>query len=133
MARMADKKKILVVDDEPYIVELLKLRLESNGYEVLIADDGDTGLEKAETEKPDLILLDVMMPTINGVEVCRLLKENQFTKHIPVILLTVKNQQKDRVLGLSAGSDFYIAKPYDPRDLLDKVNQAIKSGGKTPV
>ena len=133
MARMADKKKILVVDDEPYIVELLKLRLESNGYEVLIADDGDTGLEKAETEKPDLILLDVMMPTINGVEVCRLLKENQFTKHIPVILLTVKNQQKDRVLGLSAGSDFYIAKPYDPRDLLDKVNKAIQSGGKTPV
>jgi len=118
--------KILVIDDEPLVVEVLKIRLEMNNYEVIIARDGVDGLERAMREKPDLIILDIVMPGLDGYQICRKLKEDRKTKTIPVIMLTALGQSAGRKKGYSSGAYDYIFKPFDDEELLNSIERALK-------
>ncbi len=113
------KSKILIVDDEPFIVETIKFSLEHLGFECLTAFDGLEAIKVAREEMPDLILLDIMLPKMNGYKVCRLLKFDEKFKHIPIIMLTAK---KDKTLGMETGADEYVTKPFD----IDNVVSLIK-------
>lgn len=115
------KKRILVVDDEMYIVNILDFTLATDGLEVVSAANGEEALRKAMERTPDLIILDVMMPKIDGFEVCRALKAKEETKDIPVILLTAKDRDVDKEKGKEAGADLYVTKPFSPTRLLDEV------------
>jgi DNA-binding response OmpR family regulator len=119
-------KKILVIDDLPENVFMLQDRLEHEGYEVITAYDGLTGIEKTRNELPDLILLDVMMPGITGFEVCKTLANDIKTKNIPIILVTAKIGAEDTKEGLEAGAFDYIKKPFNKIELLARVNSALK-------
>ncbi|MCX8106516.1 MAG: response regulator [Ignavibacterium album] len=119
-------KRILVIDDLPENVFMLQDRLEHEGYEVITAYNGSTGIEKALSELPDLILLDVMMPDITGIEVCRRLVNNPTTKDIPIILVTAKSGAEDTKEGLEAGAFDYIKKPFNRIELLARVKSALK-------
>ena len=119
-------KKILVIDDLPENVFMLQDRLEHEGYEVLTAYDGKNGIEKAKAELPDLILLDVMMPDINGLEVCKILVNDEKTASIPIILVTAKTGAEDTKEGLDAGAFDYIKKPFNKIELLARVRSALK-------
>jgi two-component system alkaline phosphatase synthesis response regulator PhoP len=120
--------KILVIDDEPDIVYLIRLILEKEGYEVVEANSGTQGLKLAEKEKPDLILLDVMMPDMLGWEVCRRIKANEELKKVPVAMLTVKSAAEDKLKSLDeARADWHIAKPIDREKLLSTVEWLLKS------
>jgi len=119
--------KILVVDDESHLIELVQMRLEANGYEVITANDGEEGLEKAKSEKPDLILLDVMMPKMDGYKACSLLKSDEQFRKIPIILFTGKAQDDFEEVGKKAGADAFITKPFDPPDLLAKIEELLKN------
>lgn len=119
------KKKILVVDDEPQLVEMVRMRLEANDYEVIAAYDGLEALEKARRENPDLILLDLMLPKMDGYRVCRTLKFDEKYKHIMVIMFTSKAQETDRKTGKEVGADAYIVKPFEPQKLLDKIGELM--------
>jgi len=119
-------KKILVIDDLPENVFMLQDRLEHEGYEVLTAYDGFSGMEKAKTDLPDLILLDIMMPDITGLEVCKILVNDPLTKDIPIILVTAKSGAEDTKEGLEAGAFDYIKKPFNKIDLLARVKSALK-------
>jgi len=116
---------ILVCDDEANIRHIMDFSLESEGFEVLEAADGDEALRLAATAAPDLVLLDVMMPGNDGLTVCRHLKQNPATRHIPVLLLTARAGKEDREAGLAAGADGYITKPFSPQRLVDKVNELL--------
>lgn len=118
--------KILVVDDEPHIVMMLEARLRKNGFEVTTAASGAEAMAQVKQDRPDLIVLDVMMPVMSGFEVCRLLKENPATKAIPVILLTAKSTERDQTLGISAGADAYVTKPYTPEELLGQIKELLE-------
>jgi two-component system alkaline phosphatase synthesis response regulator PhoP len=122
--------KILVVDDEPFIVELVKFNLESAGYEVITASDGHEALKLIEKEHPDLIILDIMLPGIDGMEICRALRFKRETRDIPVILLTAKTGEIDKVLGLEMGADDYITKPFSPRELVARVRAVLRRTDK---
>ena len=119
-------KRILVIDDLPENVFMLQDRLEHEGYIVLTAYDGKSGIEKARTELPDLILLDVMMPDINGIEVCKTLVNDKHASNIPVILVTAKTGAEDTKDGLDAGAFDYIKKPFNKIELLARVKSALK-------
>ncbi len=119
-------KKILVIDDLPENVFMLQDRLEHEGYEVITAYDGFAGIDKAKTQLPDLILLDVMMPEITGFEVCKILVNDPITKDIPIILVTAKSGAEDTKEGLEAGAFDYIKKPFNRIELLARVNSALK-------
>ncbi|MBP1682883.1 MAG: Response regulator [Ignavibacteriaceae bacterium] len=119
-------KKILVIDDLPENVFILQDRLENEGYEVIVAYDGNSGIEKAHTHLPDLILLDVMMPDITGFEVCKILVNDEKTKHIPIILVTAKAGSEDTKEGLEAGAFDYIKKPFNRVELFARVKSALK-------
>ena len=119
------KKRILIVDDEPDLVETIQLALEIESYETLVAYDGYRGLDRARNERPDLIILDVMLPGMNGYKVCRLLKFDEKYKRIPVIMLTAEAQEKDRRTGEETGADFYMTKPFSVDKLLAKVREYV--------
>ena len=119
------KGKILVVDDEIYIVHILDFSLGMEGYEVITALDGEQGLEKARSEHPDLIVLDIMMPRLDGYETCKMLKAGPETRHIPVILLSAKGRNVDQKIGFEVGADDYITKPFSPRKLVDRINAIL--------
>jgi len=119
------KGRILVVDDEIYIVHILDFSLGMEGYEVITALDGEQALEKLKTEKPDLIVLDIMMPKLDGYEVCKAIKSSPETRHIPVILLSAKGRNVDQKLGFDVGADDYITKPFSPRKLVERINQLL--------
>jgi len=119
------KGRILVVDDEIYIVHLLDFSLGMEGYEVITALDGEQALENLKTEKPDLIVLDIMMPKLDGYEVCKAIKSSPETRHIPVILLSAKGRNVDQKLGFDVGADDYITKPFSPRKLVERINQLL--------
>lgn len=120
------KKKILVIDDHPDSVFLMQDRLQREGYEVITAYDGQNGLERAFNELPDLILLDVMMPGLNGLEVCKTLVNTPITKDIPIILVTAKTEAEGTKEGLQAGAFDYIRKPVNKVELLARINSALK-------
>lgn len=122
-----NNSKILVVDDETYIVELVKFNLEKEGYKVVVANDGLSALEKVKSELPDLIILDIMLPKMDGLEVCRTLKLNLEYNSIPIIMLTAKGEEFDTVLGLEMGADDYIKKPFSPRELVARVKARLRA------
>ncbi len=116
---------VLVVDDDPVIQGLLRVNFEMEGYEVIVAGDGVEGLERARSERPDVVILDVMMPRMDGLEVARTLKGDPATAPIPIVLLSAKAQQIDVRAGDVAGADDYVTKPFDPLDLLRRVEALI--------
>lgn len=118
-------KKILIVDDEKDLIETLAFKLEANGYKVIKAYDGQEGLEKAEKEKPNLILLDIMMPGMDGIEALRSLKYNPKTRHIPVIMLTCKGESSSLFEAEDLGSVDYFIKPFESEELLRTINKYI--------
>jgi len=121
-------KKILLVDDEKDIISLLKFNLQAEGYKTVSAMDGDRALVLTEEEKPDLVLLDIMLPDKDGWEVLRELRQNPKTENIPVIFLTAKDSEFDEVLGLELGADDYIVKPISMRKLLARIKKVLKKG-----
>ena len=121
-----NKKRILLVDDEPALLELIKIRLEANGYEVISASDGQQALDLARKEMPELIILDLMLPKVDGYKVCRLLKFDDKYKKIPIVLFTARAQESDKKLGEEAGADGYIVKPFEPGALLAKIKEFLK-------
>ena len=118
-------KKILVVDDEVDLVKTISFSLERMGYTVLVSYNGEDALNRARKESPDLILLDIMLPKLDGYKVCRLLKFDERYKHIPILMLTAKTQEKDRTLGMETGADEYITKPFDVDELMEKVKACL--------
>lgn len=120
------KVKILLVDDEKDLVYAIKLNLEAQGFEVITAGDGQLALEKAHKEAPDVIILDLMLPKIDGYKICRMLKFDEKYKKIPIIMLTARVQESDRDLAFEVGADAYITKPFDAHVLLDKINELKK-------
>ena len=121
-------KKILAVDDERHIVRLVEVNLQRAGYEVVTAYDGKEALEKVKSENPDLVVLDVMMPYMDGFEVLQNLKKNPATRDIPVIMLTAKAQDADVFRGWQSGVDCYLTKPFNPRELTAFVKRILESG-----
>jgi DNA-binding response OmpR family regulator len=121
-----EQKKILIADDDEDIVTTLQFTLESEGYQCLTANDGKEALDKAKRENPDLIILDIMMPKINGYKVSRLLKFDKTYSHIPIIMLTARTQEKDKMLGDETGADMYITKPFEMNNLVDAVKDFLK-------
>ena len=119
------KEKILVVDDEKDIVELLQYNLEKEGYKISAVFSGEKCLENVKTELPDLMLLDLMLPEIDGLDICKFLKNNPQTSHIPIIMLTAKGEETDIVLGLELGADDYITKPFNLRELLARIKTVL--------
>lgn len=120
-------KKILVVDDEKELVKAIQIRLERAGYEIIIANDGEEGLEKAKRCKPDLIILDVMLPKMDGYKVCRLLKFDEKYKNIPIIMLTARAHESDAKISAEVGADMYITKPFDHQVVLSNVQRLMKN------
>ncbi len=122
-------KRILIADDEANIVTALEFLLERNGYEVLVARNGGAALKMIEEHRPDLVLLDVMMPVTSGYEVCQRMRERADWRHIKIIMLTAKGRDVEMSKGLSIGADLYITKPFSTQDLLAKID-ALLAGGE---
>jgi two-component system alkaline phosphatase synthesis response regulator PhoP len=122
-------KTILIVDDELDLVETIRFPLELEGYTVLVSCNGEDALNQARREMPHLILLDVMLPKLDGYKVCRLLKFDEKYKHIPILMLTAKVQEKDKAMGKDAGVDEYIGKPFDIDELVQKVKSYLDKRG----
>jgi DNA-binding response OmpR family regulator len=120
--------KILVVDDEPDAVELIRFNLKGAGYEVITAADGEEALKKARSLLPDLIILDLMLPEVDGLEVCKILRRDSRVSAVPIIMLTAKAAEIDRVLGLELGADDYVTKPFSPRELVLRVKRLLRTG-----
>jgi two-component system phosphate regulon response regulator PhoB len=133
------KATLLVIEDDPDIVELLRYNLEREGYRVLVATDGERGLAESARNQPELILLDLMLPGLDGLEVCRRLRTQDGTRGIPVLMLTAKSEESDVVTGLELGADDYLTKPFSPRELLARVRALLRRAvrgedeGKTRV
>lgn len=126
------KQKILVVDDEPEAVELVEFNLKQAGYEVVTAADGAEALKKTRALLPSLIVLDLMLPEMDGLEVCKMLRRDPATAAVPIVMLTAKAAEIDRVLGLELGADDYLTKPFSPRELVLRVKKLLTRGtGKT--
>jgi two-component system phosphate regulon response regulator PhoB len=129
------KPKILVVDDEPDALELIAFNLKNAGLEVLTAENGDQALRLARSQLPDLILLDLMLPEVDGLEVCKILRRDAATSAIPIIMVTAKAAEMDRVLGLELGADDYVTKPFSPRELVLRVKNLLRrrQAAETPT
>lgn len=119
-------KTVLIIEDESALAELVAFNLEKDGFAPLLAPDGTTGLEYARQRRPDLILLDLMLPGMTGIEVCKLLKGSDKTSRIPIIMLTAKGEEIDRVVGFEVGADDYIVKPFSIRELLLRVKSVLR-------
>jgi phosphate regulon transcriptional regulator PhoB len=128
-----ESKKILVVDDEPDIVELVSYNLKKEKFEISSASDGEEALAKIRKEKFDFLILDLMLPGIQGMELCRILRSDPRTKNLPVIMLTAKGEEVDRILGLEIGADDYISKPFSPRELVARVRAVMRRTAETPT
>ena len=120
------QKKILVVDDEKDIVELISYNLEQEGFAVIKAYDGQMAWERVKTAKPDLVVLDLMIPGIHGLEVCKLIRRDAATQNLPIIMLTAKSDQVDKILGLELGADDYVTKPFNVRELIARIRAVLR-------
>jgi two-component system, OmpR family, alkaline phosphatase synthesis response regulator PhoP len=129
---MNPKGKILIADDEPDIVEIIRYNLAKDGYEVVTAKDGDEAIQKAKLSQPDLIILDIMMPKKNGVEVCEILRSQQAFKDTVIVFLTALNDEGSHVKGLETGADDYISKPVSPKILVSRINAIFRRINKEP-
>lgn len=125
MTEAAPAGRVLIVDDEPFIVETVRFALEQAGYECLVAADGEEAMRIARSEAPGLILLDIMLPKLNGFQVCRLLKFDERYRHIPIVMLTARTQARDRLLGLETGADEYLTKPFELPELIRVIGRHL--------
>jgi two-component system phosphate regulon response regulator PhoB len=123
---MSDMSRILIVEDDPSLVELLKYNLESEGFDVSVARDGEGGLEAIDTQDPDLVVLDWMLPNMSGIEICRQMRQRTATRSTPVIMLTAKGEETDRIRGLETGADDYIVKPFSPAELTARIKAVLR-------
>ncbi len=121
-------RKILVVEDESDVADLLTLNLRKVGFRVSTAADGASGLQKAREGRPDFIILDLMLPKMSGVEVCKILKSDTATSHIPILMLTAKAEEIDRIVGLEFGADDYVTKPFSPREIVLRIRAILRRG-----
>lgn len=121
-------KKVQIIEDEEDIVELLRYNLRKNGYDTNVAMSGEEGIESVRRNKPDLILLDLMLPGVSGLEVCKVLKTNEETQKTPIIMVSAKGEENDIVTGLEMGADDYITKPFSPKILLARVEAVLRRG-----
>ena len=117
---------ILIVEDEPPLVEMLKYNFESAGFRTSVATDGQEALFQAEELTPDLILLDWMLPEYSGIEICRKLRDREATQSVPIIMLTARSEEDDRILGLNSGADDYVVKPFSPKELVARVQATLR-------
>jgi len=120
--------KILVVDDEADVLDMLVINLRAGGFSVVAVGDGASALAKARSESPALIVLDLMLPRMSGLEICKVLKSDVATRNIPIIMLTAKAEEVDKIVGLELGADDYITKPFSPRELILRVNRSLRRG-----
>ncbi len=127
---MTSRRKIMVVDDEKKIVQLVKAYLERDGYRVLAAYDGQEALNLAQREKPDLVVLDLMLPGLSGLDVCRSLRQES---DVPIIMLTARAEETDKLVGLDLGADDYVTKPFSPRELVARVRAVLRRTEPTPM
>ncbi len=118
--------KILVIDDEVQLVQMVQIRLEANGYDIVTAYDGEEGIEKVKSENPDLIILDIMMPKMNGFEACKILKNDPKYSKIPIIFLSAKVQEEDLEIGKAKSADAFVKKPFETPDLLAKIKELLE-------
>ena len=125
-------KKILVVEDDKDLISLIKFNLKSEGFNVLLSPNGEDGLFTAKEEKPDLILLDWMLPILSGIEVLQRLKNNKDTKSIPVIFITAKGEENDKIRGLNSGADDYIVEPFSTKELIARIKANLRRGKLIP-
>ena len=123
---MSDMSRILIVEDDPSLVELLKYNLETEGFDVSVARDGEGGLEAIDTQDPDLVVLDWMLPNMSGIEICRQMRQRTATRSTPVIMLTAKGEETDRIRGLETGADDYIVKPFSPAELTARIKAVLR-------
>lgn len=123
---MKTKSTILIIEDEPDIIELLEYNLTREGFETLSARDGETGLKQAQQSSPALVLLDLMLPNMDGLEVCRRIKASPETANIPIIMVTAKGEESDVVLGLGLGADDYVIKPFSPKEVVARVKSVLR-------
>ncbi|MDI6878170.1 MAG: response regulator transcription factor [Desulfitobacteriaceae bacterium] len=124
---------ILLLEDDTIIQELVKFNLEREGFEVLIADDGRIGLEMVKKRKPDLILLDLMLPEIDGYQVCRILRADEVTVDLPIIILSARGEEVDKVIGLELGADDYVTKPFSTRELLARIRARLREERRSRI
>ncbi|MGH9279299.1 MAG: response regulator transcription factor [Acidimicrobiales bacterium] len=117
--------RVLVIDDDPVILELLRVNFEIEGFEIVVAGDGVEGFEQAKSERPDVVLSDIMMPRLDGLGLVKRLRADPATRAVPIILLSAKAQSLEVEAGLEAGADDYITKPFDPFELIDRVNAVL--------
>jgi two-component system phosphate regulon response regulator PhoB len=122
------KPKILVIEDEPDLLEVIQYNLDREGHKVIACRNGEQGLSRIRTDNPDLVILDLMLPGMDGVEVCRQVKADPVTRAIPIIMVTAKSEESDIVLGLGIGADDYITKPFSPRELVARVKVVLRRG-----
>jgi two-component system phosphate regulon response regulator PhoB len=122
------REKILIIEDEADIQEVIQYNLSREGFKVACAGDGERGLEAARRDSPDLVLLDLMLPSVDGIEVCRQLKRDPITRSIPILMVTAKGEDSDVVLGLGVGADDYITKPFSPKELVARVKAVLRRG-----
>jgi two-component system phosphate regulon response regulator PhoB len=120
--------KILVVDDESDVVDMLEINLRTAGFLVVSVPNGAAAIAKARSEAPSLIILDLMLPGMSGLEICKVLKGDIATRHIPIIMLTAKGEEVDKIVGLELGADDYVTKPFSPRELILRVNRSLRRG-----
>src|SRR6266487_899056 len=129
----APGKRILIIEDERDVVDLLTLNLRKAGYTLATATDGAAGLDKARSEKPAFIILDLMLPKMPGLEVCKILKSDPASRQIPVLMLTARAEEIDRIVGLEFGADDYVTKPFSPREIILRIRAILRRGEVTPI
>ncbi|MFA5351358.1 MAG: response regulator transcription factor, partial [Candidatus Omnitrophota bacterium] len=120
------KEKILIIEDEKDIVKMLEYNLKKEGFQVISSRDGEEALDMAVRDNPDLVILDLMLPGLDGLEVCKILKKEAKTAQIPIIMLTAKSQESDKVVGLELGADDYVTKPFSPRELVARIKAVLR-------
>ncbi|MEZ4327879.1 MAG: response regulator transcription factor [Polyangiales bacterium] len=128
---LAQSARILVVDDEPDLADLVAFHLRDAGHDVVVVGNGTSALAEAQRRRPDLILLDLMLPDLSGTEVCRRLRRQESTRSVPVLMLTAKGEEVDRVVGFEVGADDYVVKPFSPRELVLRVDAILRRAART--
>ncbi|MFB0526111.1 MAG: response regulator transcription factor [bacterium] len=133
MEKKTMRAKILIVDDDPDLTNLVKTILEAEDYRVYSAESGEEALGEVPRLRPDLIILDIILPGIDGYDMCKILKTDDHTSVIPIIILSIKCSVKDRIIGLNIGADDYITKPFDPEELTARVEAVLRGYGHSPI
>ncbi|HEU4335393.1 MAG TPA: response regulator [Candidatus Eisenbacteria bacterium] len=131
MAPDTPRARVLVVDDEPDLVRILEFALRGAGYQVEVAADGQEGLKKARETRPDIILLDLMLPKLDGYKICRMLKFDERYRHIPIIILSARTQEGDQSLAIEMGANLFVTKPYEFEEILGHIETLLKSAART--